>query len=300
MTKDKKINLLTKVAKGVAFGDTSNSAVRNILTQISKELYGKLSEDMMKKTLDFFEWRCPYTGVDLKPLIDAGTGYAADHIYPQNQEWCGLNVQGNLILVTKESNSAKKGLDVETFLLTDTKELTDIDENGKTRQERLDKIREFQTEFNYDPELIRKVVRPMMEERYKLIREEQEECIKRVLLKLEREGIKPLETKTSTKMSEIDECENSRGKGYTYGEKIEMVAYYLRHDEGLVQVEENFLHLTGRNGATAKYILNMLGVDTSKKSTHKGLLLIHNLDDEIKKSTGVFKITLEEIKKRGL
>ena len=300
MSEKKKIKLLTKVASGVAFGDTSNSAVRNILTQISKELYGKLREDMMEETLDFFDWRCPYTGVELKPLIDAGTGYAADHIYPQNREWCGLNVQGNLILVTKESNSAKKGLDVETFLLTDTKVLTDIDKVGRSRKERLDKIRVFQKKFKYDPQLIREIVRPMMEERYKLVREEQEECIKRVLLKLEGEGIKPLETKPSTKTSEIDKRESSKGNGYTYGEKIKVAAYYLRHSEGLVQVEENFLHLTGRNGATAKYILNLLGVDTSKKSTHKGLLLTQNLDDEIKKSTGVFKSTLEEIKNRGL
>ena len=35
----KATNKLTKVAKGIAFGDVSNNAVRNILTQISKELY---------------------------------------------------------------------------------------------------------------------------------------------------------------------------------------------------------------------------------------------------------------------
>ena len=61
------------------------------------------------------------------------------------------------------------------------------------------------------------------------------------------------------------------------------------------------MKLTGRNGATAKYILNKLGVDTSGKTGHKGLLLhCTNIDDEIAKATGTFKLTLEEIKKREL
>ena len=298
--KDDKIDLLTKVATGVAFGDTSNSAVRNILTEISKELYGRISNDQMHETMEFFEWKCPYTGVDMHALISKGD-YATDHIYPQNQDWCGLNVQGNLILVDKSANNAKKGLDVETFLLTDTKVLSDID-NGKTRQERLDKIRAFQTKFKYEPERIRKVVRPLMEERYKIIREEQESCIRDVLAKLDTEGIKPVVSKSASTKTTAPRSGDAIGNGYTYSEKLTIAAYYLREGEGLVQVEENCMKLTGRNGATAKYILNKLGLDTSRKSAHKGLLAKSDssIDDEIAKATGTFKITLQEIKKRGL
>ena len=300
MATKREVKLLTHVARGVAFGDTSNSAVRNILTEISKELYGQISEDQMRATMDFFNWKCPYTGRDLSNSIASGDGsYAADHIYPQNQDWCGLNVQGNLVIVDKAANAAKRGLDVETFLFTDTEVLNDID-NGKTRQERLDKIKEFQAKFQYDPDLIRKIVRPLMEERYRIVREEQEACIRDVMVKLEAAGIKPQDhqIRAKTKHTTLG-CTESDGRGYTYEEKIKVAAYYLRHNEGLKQVEENHMGLVGRNGATAKYILNKLGIDTSKNANYKGLLLVADIDDEIRKATDAFKLTLEEIKKRG-
>lgn len=299
--KDDKLELRTKVATGVAFGDTSNSAIRNILTEISKELYGSITNDQLHETMEFFHWKCPYTGEDLKPLIENGLGgYAADHIYPQNQNWCGLNVQGNLVLVSAEANSAKRGLDVETFLLTDTKALKDLDRS--IRQERLDNIRAFQAKFHYDPMRIRDVVRPIMEERYKIVREEQEACIRDVMAKLNAGGIKPVATKSADTKTAIPRGGDAIGNAYTYHEKLAVAAYYLKEGEGLVQVEENHMNIYGRNGATAKYILNKLGLDTSRKSAHKGLLgkIGSNLDDEIVKATGTFKITLEEIKRRGL
>ena len=297
--KDTRKNLLTKVAKGIAFGDTSNSAVRNILTEISKELYGRVTNDQMYYTLDFFEWRCPYTGKDLRPLIEGDLGgYAADHIYPQNRDWCGLNVQGNLVFVDKKANSAKTGLDIETFLLTDTKALTDIDECGRTREQRLEKIREFQADRKYDPELIRDVVRPMMEYRYKQVREEQESWISDVMAKLALAGILPeVEKEADEEIVETSRAASSH-KGYTYDEKLEVVCYYLTHDEGLILVEENCMKLVGRHGATAKSILNKMGIKTD--GSFKGLLLKSNIDDEIAKAGLPLKKTLEEIKNRGL
>ena len=99
---------LTKVAKGIAYGDVSNIAVRNILTEISKSINGNFTEQEMYDTLDFFDWKCPYTGKDLRPLIENDLGgYATDHVYPQNKEWCGLNVKGNLIIVDKEANKVR-------------------------------------------------------------------------------------------------------------------------------------------------------------------------------------------------
>ena len=56
------MGLLTKVATGVAFGDVSNQAIRNILTEISKSIGGKFTDQDMKDTLDYFDWKCPYTG----------------------------------------------------------------------------------------------------------------------------------------------------------------------------------------------------------------------------------------------
>ena len=54
------MSILTKVAKGVAFGDVSNQSVRNILTETSKQIGGKFTEQEVYDTLDFFDWKCPY------------------------------------------------------------------------------------------------------------------------------------------------------------------------------------------------------------------------------------------------
>ena len=172
--------LLTKVAKGVAYGDVSNYSIRNILTVISESIAGDFTEQEMYDTLDYFDWKCPYTGKDLRYLIENDLGgYATDHIYPQNRKWCGLNVKGNLIIVDKKANSKKSDKDVETFLLTDTEVLGNTDE--QTRRARLAKIREFQKECGYDPEKIRNVVGPLMENRYREVRAKQEQCIRDTL-----------------------------------------------------------------------------------------------------------------------
>ena len=140
------MKLLTKVAKGVAFGDVSNQAVRNILTELSKTLYGGITEQEMNDTMEIeFGWRCPYTGRDLKASVLAKDGtYVADHIYPQNKEGCGLNVKGNLILVDKRANSEKGKLDVKTFLEKDSDYWTELGIDKPTRMARLKKIQDFQ------------------------------------------------------------------------------------------------------------------------------------------------------------
>ena len=87
---------------------------------------------------------------------------------------------------------------------------------------------------------------------------------------------------------------------YTDDEELEVVAYFLRNQVGLIDVEETVLKVSGKRGWEAKRILNDRGIDTSRKSVHKGLLIKSNIDVEISKATGVFKTTLEEIKRRGL
>ena len=69
---------------------------------------------------------------------------------------------------------------------------------------------------------------------------------------------------------------------------------------GLIDVEETVLKVSGKRGWEAKRILNDRGIDTSRNSVHKGLLIRSNIDDEISKATGVFKTTLEEIKSHSL
>lgn len=189
------MGLLTKVAKGVAFGDVSNQGVRNVLTEISKKTGGKFTEQEMYDTLDYFDWKCPYTGRDLRKSIESEDGsYATDHIYPQNKDLCGLNVKGNLIIVDKKANAAKKSMSIEDFLLTDEKVLGTLDK--KTRGERLQKIKDFQTECGYDPEKIKNIVSTIMVSHYDEIRELQERCISKCVDALKVAGVQIISPKT--------------------------------------------------------------------------------------------------------
>jgi hypothetical protein len=65
-------------------------------------------------------------------------------------------------------------------------------------------------------------------------------------------------------------------------------------------MDEKFFGITNQKGVKTWNILKGLGLDTSKKSPHRGLLIKSDIDTEISKATGVFKNTLEEIKRRGL
>ena len=74
----------------------------------------------------------------------------------------------------------------------------------------------------------------------------------------------------------------------------------MKKKVGLIEVEKTVLGCDN-HGSTAKGHLNKLGIDTSRKSEHKGLLDRMNIDDAIAKAIDpTFKKTLEEIKKRGL
>ena len=170
------MKILTKVAKGIAYGDVSNFAVRNILTEISKQVYGKITEQDMIDALDYFDWKCPYTGRDLRKDLENETGnYAVDHIVPQNKEYCGLNVKGNLVVVDKEANSVKKSQTVEDFLLKDEEVLHGV--SKQKRQQRLEKIKDFQKKYGYDPENVQKYLAPYLEIIYNEVRQEQEKRI---------------------------------------------------------------------------------------------------------------------------
>ena len=82
--------------------------------------------------------------------------------------------------------------------------------------------------------------------------------------------------------------------------ELAVAAYYLRNNSGLVEIEDKVLRVSGKLGFDAKRILNEQGIDTSRKSPHKGILLRSNIDDEISRATGALKITLEEIKELGI
>jgi hypothetical protein len=111
-----------------------------------------------------------------------------------------------------------------------------------------------------------------------------------------------IKTKTSTVGSSGSAPTPKRGAGrrYTDDDKYREAAYYLRNNVGLPEVERNVLGCDN-SGSSAMGHLNSLGIDTSRTSKHKGLLLHTNIDDAIANAVDTtFKNTLEEIKRRGL
>ena len=194
MGKDR--SLLTKVAKGIAYGDVSNASVRNVLTEVSKRIGGSFTEQEMQDSLDYFNWKCPYTGRDLRTSIEQRDGsYVTDHIAPQNQEGCGLNLKGNLVIVDRKANDAKRSTDIETFLLTDTKVLGSTD--MATRKARLAKIRQFQKDCGCDTERVRLALSALMQQRYEEVRRRQEQWIEDCLAALAQAGVPSLPAPTA-------------------------------------------------------------------------------------------------------
>lgn len=166
--------LLTKVARGVAFGDVSNIGVRNILTEISKRNFDKIDDTYIRDMEAFFGNKCPYTGKDLT-ILKQQNKIATDHIVPQNRDMCGLNVPGNLILVDKDANHKKGQMTVEDFLLNDNEFFAGVP--IEERKHRLAKIKEFQAKYNYDPDYIKGIISKILNDIYSKIREQQEKWI---------------------------------------------------------------------------------------------------------------------------
>ena len=164
---------LTKAAKGIELEDVSNTALRNILTGLSRKIYGKFHLQDLMDAFEFFDGKCPYTGKDLRPAIEGGEGgFATDHIIPQNREHLGLNVRGNLVLADANANAQKGKMTAEEFLRSNKPILAGT--SKKEREERIKKIKEFQKINGYDPNLIKQKLSAYLTKLYDDIREEQE------------------------------------------------------------------------------------------------------------------------------
>ena len=124
---------LSKAARGIQTSDVAIPAIRNILYLISV-YYGDITKEDMDYTNDYLEYRCPYTGKDLRESIkNHSNDIVLDHIVPQNREFCGLNVKGNLVWVDKKANECKGKQSFEDFLRTDTKIIVGTPEDREQR-----------------------------------------------------------------------------------------------------------------------------------------------------------------------
>lgn len=122
-------------------GDVANLFVRCMLSDIS-DMLGGFSEEELKKTVEYFDYKCPYTGQDISVEFHTDK-WVLDHLIPHNRESCGLNLYGNIIVTTREINSKKAAKSFEDFIRFDTQG------TKEEKEARIQKIRIFQKEAGY-------------------------------------------------------------------------------------------------------------------------------------------------------
>lgn len=152
-----------KVFKRTNPGDVANLYIRNFLCDISENLGGFTEKNEMD-TLKYFDYKCPYTDVDLHNI-----NYVHDHLIPHNRQYCGLYIFGNIILTTNEANNRKQAKDFRTFILNDQKIIKGSIEE---REKRIKKIEKFVEYSGYNNKInIITILQDICEEKYKLILE---------------------------------------------------------------------------------------------------------------------------------
>ena len=126
--------------------DVANLYVRNVLCDLS-EAMGSFSEEELKKTLKFFNYKCPYTGEDLRELVEHKK-YELDHLIPQNREGCGLHLYGNVVPISHDTNSKKSKKKFEDFIRNNTIG------TKEEKEARIRKIKEFQEKSGFNKKFL--------------------------------------------------------------------------------------------------------------------------------------------------
>jgi len=126
--------------------DVANLYVRNVLCDLS-EAMGSFSEEELEKTLKFFNYKCPYTGEDLRELVERKK-YELDHLIPQNRDGCGLHLYGNLVPISHDTNSKKSKKNFEDFIRNNTIG------TKEEKEARIRKIKEFQEKSGFNKKFL--------------------------------------------------------------------------------------------------------------------------------------------------
>ena len=121
--------------------DVANDFIRCLLCDISPS-FGTFTDEQKIQTLEYFDYKCPYTGEDIREAY-AHRGCDLDHVIGHNRRDCGLHIYGNLVFTKKGTNASKSSMDFESFIRTET-EGTDAE-----KQARIDKIKRFMEESGY-------------------------------------------------------------------------------------------------------------------------------------------------------
>ena len=91
-------------------GDAANAFVRVLLSDAG-ELAGGLDAKQWDKTLEFFDYRCAYTGESVTK-----DSAVQEHAIPINRDRCGLHLYGNVVPATKLANTDKRNRDYRDYL----------------------------------------------------------------------------------------------------------------------------------------------------------------------------------------
>lgn len=177
--------IVTKACKPAAFGDAKNSAVRHLLGCVSGELFEKIDDDYLQYAAGYFNYKCPYTDEDISFVKNNdNTGLNADHIIPNNKEYLGLTIKGNILLVTKDANNKKGGkTSIDDFMINHSYSKLGTQAQRKAK---LKKIMEFQKEFYYDAKGINNVLKPFIDNYVIELQKFQEEYVTKLKKELYR------------------------------------------------------------------------------------------------------------------
>lgn len=166
---------LTKAAKGYEESDAANMAIRNILTEISRQISKNIRKDDIEEMLNFFERKCPYTGENYDK-----EKFSLDHIVPMNKDKCGLNVKGNIVYALKEANAKKHKKTLKEFFESDYMSKF----SKKEKEKRIKKIEQWQAYCNYNQDEISDKLHDIIGDMYKKICENQKDFTKKCLLEI--------------------------------------------------------------------------------------------------------------------
>ena len=177
------------MSKKYASSTVANASIRNILSEISVALFDDVTEEYLKEAASYFEYKCPYTGDDIEYEIknNIRTNLEMDHIIPINRKHLGLNARGNTIYVRKNANSCKGEKSYEEFLI---KFGIDNKIPQKVIDDRIQKIKKFQEDYNYNHNLIYSNIKNEIQEIYDQVNNNQEKYTRQLISKINKSHAK--------------------------------------------------------------------------------------------------------------
>ncbi len=128
--------------------EVAESFVKCMLSDISEHL-GYFTKDELDRTVRYFDYKCPYTGQDIRQSF-YHDDYVIDYLIPMDISSWGLHLYGNIIVTTREVLKRKRRNFFENFIYHCT------EGTEEERIQRIEKIRNFQEPYLFHYRKIQK------------------------------------------------------------------------------------------------------------------------------------------------